>query len=110
MGVRVKNQEARFKRRGREDEEAASSFIRDPLSAISLAADLSEKGPCLFYLSESFEALKERRVGVVEPDSEGVRCGVGEVVGGHFGEGGGEGSGIPGVLFGEVVRFEFVAA
>jgi hypothetical protein len=32
------------------------------------------------------------------------------VVGGHFGEGGGERSGIAGVLFGEVVRFEFVAA
>jgi hypothetical protein len=35
---------------------------------------------------------------------------VGEVLGGHFGEGGGEGRGVAGVFFGEVVRFEFVAA
>jgi hypothetical protein len=35
---------------------------------------------------------------------------VGEVVGGHFGEGGGEWGGVAGVLFGEIVSFEFVAA
>jgi hypothetical protein len=53
---------------GEEDEEVASS------SVISFAVDLSEKGPCLggFFLSESFEALEEGWVGVVEPDSEGV--------------------------------------